>query len=62
MDNFGGEIYKIGTIYKRSKLLKRWNKRSIVLNYVKGTLNLRKGKSAKEKVILLDDYEVVWVG
>ncbi|EAS07102.1 oxysterol-binding protein (macronuclear) [Tetrahymena thermophila SB210] len=62
MEETAQSNYKIGVIYKRSKILKSWNKRSIVLNYIKGTLSLRKGKAAKEKVILLENYEVQWVG
>lgn len=62
MDEVGQSNYKIGVIYKRSKILKSWNKRSIVLNYIKGTLSLRKGKASKEKIILLENYEVTWVG
>lgn len=39
--------YKIGNLYKRSKILKRWNKRSIVLDFIKGTLSMRKGTNSK---------------
>jgi len=42
--------------------LKSWNKRSIVLNFIKGTLGLRKGKASKEKVLHLQNFEVAWMG
>ena len=54
--------YKIGNIFKRSEILKKWNKRSIILDKLKRTMSLRSGKKAKEKVVVLENYEVQWVG
>lgn len=54
--------YKIGNIYKRSKILKKWNKRCIILDKLKKTMSLKSGKKSKEKVVQLENYEVTWVG
>lgn len=54
--------YKHGTLYKRSKLLKKWNARSILLNYAQGTLTIRSGTSKKEKIIQLTKYRIDWIG
>ena len=62
-ENQGQQRYKYDIMYKRSKILKNWNKRQIILNFINNTLSLKSSsKKSKEKIINLHQYEIQWNG
>ncbi len=43
-------------------MLKRWTKRWVLLDMLTKTLNIRADSNKKEKVIVLEHYQAIWIG